>query len=145
MRSHRTRVVASLSYTILALLCLIPVFFPPYIEAPLRLQAIQHEIGNAFTSPLPTNVYGIFKLNSDDSGDWRWSTLSLCEGKLPLGPGHSLHDVIRTKGAGAFSHWAGHIYFSTSDNSDPRTNGRSYSVSARTALSTWLTIVLVAG
>src|SRR5947209_6719462 len=98
MRSHRSKAIASLSYAIIALLCLSPVFFPPHFDTPLRLQAIQHEIGNAFTSPLPTNVYGIFKLNSDDNGGWRSSTLSLYEGELPLGPGHSLHDVIRTKG-----------------------------------------------
>lgn len=48
-----------------------------------------------------------------------------------LGPADSLHADIRAKGAGAYSHWKGGstgplIYFSTSDNSDPNTNGRTY-------------------
>src|SRR5256885_10783300 len=105
MKPQRSKIAASLSYVIIALVCLLPVVFPPHIYTPLRLQAIQHEIDNAFTSPLPTSVYGIFKLNSDDNGEGRRSTLSVYEGESPLGPAHSLHDVIRTKGAGAFSHW----------------------------------------
>jgi hypothetical protein len=51
-------------------------------------------------------------------------------GKL-LGPGDSMHDDIRKKGLGAYSHWDPKtgvftVYFSTSDNSDPNTNGRAY-------------------
>lgn len=37
---------------------------------------------------------------------------------------HSLHDDIRRRGEGRFSHWDGSIYFSTSDCSDPSRNGR---------------------
>ncbi|MDP1569139.1 MAG: FkbM family methyltransferase [Vicinamibacterales bacterium] len=53
------------------------------------------------------------------------STLILEDGH-PLGPGQVQHDVIRTHGAGRFSHWESHLYWSTSDNSDPNTNGRRY-------------------
>lgn len=47
------------------------------------------------------------------------------EGK-PLWDAHALHDDIRTKGAGRYSHWQDPLYFSTSDGSDPRTNARRY-------------------
>jgi hypothetical protein len=39
---------------------------------------------------------------------------------------HSLHEDIRRRGTGRFSHWGDCIYFSTSDGSDPNLNGRLY-------------------
>jgi hypothetical protein len=45
--------------------------------------------------------------------------------ELPLG--HQLHDDIRNQGSGRHSVWKYSVYFSSSDNSDPRTNGRTYS------------------
>jgi hypothetical protein len=58
--------------------------------------------------------------------------LSVYENGKLLGPGDSIHDDIRKKGLGAFSHWDPKtpgvftVYFSTSDNSDPNSNGRDY-------------------
>lgn len=56
--------------------------------------------------------------------------LRVFEDGKELGPGESKHADIREKGMGAYSHWKGGggdvIYFSTSDNSDPNTNGRKY-------------------
>ena len=34
--------------------------------------------------------------------------------------------MIRNEGGGAFSHWNGSLYFSTSDHTDPTSNGREY-------------------
>jgi 2-polyprenyl-6-hydroxyphenyl methylase/3-demethylubiquinone-9 3-methyltransferase len=39
---------------------------------------------------------------------------------------HSLHNDIKRRGCGRFSHWGDRIYFSTSDGSDPNRNGRLY-------------------
>ncbi len=55
------------------------------------------------------------------------STIVLCEDEKRLGPGHSLHDDIRGKGLGRYSHWGFDVIFSASDNSDPNTNHRRYS------------------
>ncbi len=50
----------------------------------------------------------------------------------PLGPGAPVHEDIRTKGRGAYSHWtADLLYFSASDNGDPRKNGRAYTLVGR--------------
>lgn len=57
------------------------------------------------------------------------STLRLFENGVELGPAHSNHDDIRKYGLGQFSHWGNTLYFSTSDNSNPLTNGRKYSYS----------------
>lgn len=54
------------------------------------------------------------------------STLKLFEDGKELGPAHAAHVAIREKGQGRFSHWNTMLYFSASDNSDPRTNGRKY-------------------
>jgi hypothetical protein len=56
------------------------------------------------------------------------SQLVVLENDLPLGPQHSLHETIRSVGRGCFSHWGGSLHFSSSDNSDPRSNGRTYTV-----------------
>jgi hypothetical protein len=45
-----------------------------------------------------------------------------------LGPAHRAQNFIGEYGCGQFSHWGETIYFSTSDNSDPRTTGRTYSI-----------------
>ncbi|MBF0495588.1 MAG: class I SAM-dependent methyltransferase [Deltaproteobacteria bacterium] len=54
------------------------------------------------------------------------SPLTLFENGQELGPPHMLHDEIRQKGGGAYSHWGEWLYFSSSDNSDPNRNGRTY-------------------
>ena len=54
------------------------------------------------------------------------STLRLFENGVELGPAHSNHSDIRKYGLGQFSHWGAELYFSTSDNSNPLTNGRKY-------------------
>ncbi|WEA01240.1 pectate lyase family protein [Mucilaginibacter sp. SJ] len=54
------------------------------------------------------------------------STLQLYENGVALGPAHSVHSDIRNLGKGRYSHWDTGLYFSTSDNSSPLTNGRKY-------------------
>lgn len=54
------------------------------------------------------------------------SRVVVLEEDLALGPAHAQHEVVRSIGRGAFSHWNGGILLSTSDNSDPTTNGRRY-------------------
>src|ERR1043166_933495 len=55
------------------------------------------------------------------------STVMLYEDSRVLGPAHSLHDDVANLGGGRFSHWKDFgIVFSTSDNTDPNSNGRPY-------------------
>ena len=55
------------------------------------------------------------------------SQLELFEDDRSLGPSHAQHIDIVESGAGAYSHWMRYLLFSTSDGSDPNTNGRLYS------------------
>jgi hypothetical protein len=55
------------------------------------------------------------------------SPVTIYENGRPLGPGHSNFSDIARLGGGRFAHWRGKgIVFSSSDNSDPNDNGRSY-------------------
>lgn len=56
------------------------------------------------------------------------SQLMLLEDGEPLTP-HSAHQQIIREGGGLFSHWGARgLIFASSDNTDPRTNGREYRV-----------------
>jgi arylsulfatase A-like enzyme len=58
----------------------------------------------------------------------------LLEDGRELGPAHSPHEDVREQGSGRYSHWKGRLFFSTSDGSDPNTNGRSYAIDFDAAL-----------
>lgn len=84
------------------------------------------EIGFAYTAGMDFGEEGDRGTPGADD-----SQLLLFEDGRPLGPAHSLHAAIREQGGGRYSHWTREgLYFSTSDNSDPRTNGRTYEVAS---------------
>jgi hypothetical protein len=66
------------------------------------------------------------------------SQTQLFEDGNSLGPEHSLHTEIISKGAGRYSNYHDYLYFSSRDNSDPRINGRTYRVTYRVYLVPWL-------
>lgn len=67
-----------------------------------------------------------FPIPGDSQTERTQSTLRLFENGVELGPAHSNHDDIRKYGLGQFSHWGNALIFSTSDNSNPLSNGRKY-------------------
>lgn len=68
------------------------------------------------------------KTEGDSLSSPRKSNILLYEGNRLLGPAHAHHTDIRKKGGGSYSHWESFLYFSTSDGSDPNSNGRTYTV-----------------
>lgn len=84
------------------------------------LSQISSESGHCHVAPLPSLAY----LGENVSGEP--SPLRLFEDGVEIGPGSSLHDDIRKLGGGRFSHWGDTLFFSTSDNSDPNANRRTY-------------------
>lgn len=68
------------------------------------------------------------RAGSNDLANPQRSTLTVYENGKPLGPPHAPFDDIRKLGRGRFNHWENLVFFTTSDNSDPRTNGRTYEV-----------------
>ena len=102
--------------------------------APDRIVAIgRHAYAYEFDSvDIPSDVFG---RQSDNNANPRRSQLVLIEDSVLIGTSHSSHEDIRTLGLGQFSHWQVRsaqgvtqeaLIFSASDNSDPRSNGRSY-------------------
>jgi hypothetical protein len=66
---------------------------------------------------------------ADSADNNERSPIEIYEDDKRLEPAHSVHADVAKIGYGRFSHWknAGAIFiFSSSDNSDPQTNGRAY-------------------
>ncbi|MBT7302873.1 MAG: hypothetical protein HN849_25300, partial [Victivallales bacterium] len=81
-----------------------------------------HEIGFSYQGHMDFGEDGD-KVTKAKSG------IRVLENGKELGPRAALHADIRVKGKGRYSHWVRQtLYFSASDNSDPRTNGRKYEV-----------------
>jgi hypothetical protein len=84
-----------------------------------ELAGITPEEGRCLVAPVPE------WLTSDAAG---LSSLVLAEDGRALPHPHAAHADIRRLGVGRYSHWGAQVYFSSSDDSDPRTNGRRYTV-----------------
>ncbi len=97
------------------------------------LTNITHEIGFAYQSPL-----GQVLMSSHSKP----SPAKLLENGIELGAANSIHDDIRRTGRGKFSFWYDCLYFSPSDNTDPRTNNRKYEILWPTPISKWFSRVL---
>jgi hypothetical protein len=106
----------------------------PSFELKLAPNAIVPEQGFAYTTrPVPPALPFPLSFPSDTSGEVT-SNLELSENGRLLGPAHTPHADIRSQGGGRFSHWNDSLYFSTSDGTDPRLNGRAYVVTGRAQL-----------
>jgi hypothetical protein len=98
------------------------VVFNPDKTIPLPRQ-FQHENGFGWQVSLSD-----FSAYADDIDCPYRSNLVLLEDGQPLWFQHALHDEIRKFGKGLYSHWRDMLLFSTSDNTDPNTNNRTYHI-----------------
>ena len=91
---------------------------------PVPVECMHAEQGHCFIASMDFGEEG-------DKYSGNKSMLMLFEDGKRLGAARSAHAEIRKQGQGRFSHWtrAG-LYFSASDNSDPRSNGRKYEVAS---------------
>ena len=113
------------------------------VHAPLPPDNMTPNEGSAFTATLPRQNSVLFKSYSDADSGWPRSNLVLFEDGSRLGPAHSPHIVIRSEGGGAYSHWGDGLVFSSSDGSDPRSNGRTYRVAYRRFLDPRVALALL--
>lgn len=73
--------------------------------------------------------YKLFDELADSDDNVLRSTIELYENNTRLGPAHSSASDIANVGYGRFSHWREKrtaVLWSSSDNTDPMTNGRAY-------------------
>ena len=87
----------------------------------IPLNEAKHASGHCWTIHLPQLAAW-----SDMADNPTRSPLLILEDGVPLGPPHSIHAAIRSKGEGAFSHWGEMLYFSSSDQTNPAENHRRY-------------------
>jgi hypothetical protein len=98
-------------------------FLNVLIGIKLNMSMVSHEIGYCYW------IEYNFGTSADRTTLETQSRLQIYEDGKPLGPAHAAHVDIRNIGLGLFSHWEGvnsGLRFSASDNSDPLTNGRTY-------------------
>jgi len=124
--------LARFVYTSMAMMFILPgIFVVLYssgelapLHLPLQQRIVLHmkqadlQTGNLYALPLGTNW-----MSQDALGT---SPAIVYEDGTPLQSPNSIHQDIREKGQGRYSLWKGYLYFSASDNTDPRTNGRTY-------------------
>jgi hypothetical protein len=91
------------------------------------------ELGNCWIFSISdTELHETLSAYADQNGDPQTSLVRLFENDHLLGPPHCMHASIREIGRGAYSHWQGVLMFSTSDNSNPNQNGRTYTIDCGT-------------
>jgi len=105
-----------------------------WVETPAT--TFVHEIGFAYEVML-----GSEELSSHEGP----SPARLQENGRALGPADSQHAFIRDEGRGRYSFWHDYVIFSTSDNTDPRTNGRRYGVLQPPITRAWAAAIYVIG
>ncbi len=81
--------------------------------------------GLSWSVPVPSRWRALANNSEQPSGVY---PLMLLEDGHELGPVCPMHQTIRDVGGGLYSHWSDSLIFSTSDDSDPRSNGRKYSL-----------------
>ncbi len=91
--------------------------YPPF-SSPIPWR---HESGHCYVVEIPEK----YVENAGES----LKDAELLEDGVALAVANAVHDEIRRTGLGRYSVWGRTLYFSTSDNSDPSDNGRSYELS----------------
>lgn len=96
------------------------------VNIPVSKSSINHEIANAYLVVTP----GVFRSFLADDSDSRPDYPQLFEDERIIGPSRAQHENIRNFGGGVFALNNGHLRFSSSDNSNPIGNQRSYVLKA---------------
>jgi SAM-dependent methyltransferase len=101
-----------------------PVAIRRWLGLPVSLPEPWSVGGHAWAVHLPELAY-----MADRPSFPRVSFVVVYEDGSPLSSPHAPLNEIRELGGGRFAHWGEHLVFSASDGSDPRSNGRRYSLS----------------
>ena len=143
MFSQPLRQLAAVALVIINLILCIAWLRAPNIEKTLETADIRSEQGKAYIAELELPLPFFYEVSGDSMESASSSELLVFEDARLQGPAHTLHDDIRKSGGGTYSHWGHSLHFSTSDNSDPRTNGRTYTVAAPANLQSYILFFLI--
>ncbi len=126
----------SLSRTISSLLCaswlvlIIACGWESWYVLPIDREKIRPDSGCCYIVDISTRPLGwpFITFAGDIAGDSDRSRLIFLENGAAIGSPHTLHDDIRTKGEGRYSHWNSSVFFSAPGCSDPRSSEKQYSI-----------------
>lgn len=125
--------LAAASFVVLLLAVLGPngVFAPTY-TGPINPSEISPYGRHGYSFPVKIPSIMGLSVTPDDTSPPPASNLRVYEDGKLLGPAHSIHQEVSDLGEGRFSYWRvpgqNILVFSASDNSDPRTNGKTYAI-----------------
>jgi SAM-dependent methyltransferase len=120
MEKNEDHDLNSLTYDLISQYSLFELFFPK-LETAVLAGPFFHYKGYCWYAKLPQ-----LESFSDNVNEPARSPLALFEEGILLNDNHALHDDIACLGAGRYSHWGDHLYFSSRDNSDPNINNKVY-------------------
>lgn len=104
----------------------------PSVETEIAPSALTHQEGQRYVFDVPPSVLAGCSIAADSNADPAASTAVLYEDGVPVSLPHRTGQAIAQLGHGRLSHWgsggAQDVYLSSSDGSDPRTNGRAYRI-----------------
>ena len=140
------RKVATFALAAVALASVVLFWFPWQVTHRLEPASFNPWGKNAYGAPIAGTLpkgwsAALLQVDPDSGQAPAGSRLALTENGAALGPPHSIHAEIAEKGGGRFSHWGEAVIFSSSDNSDPRSNGRAYAIGYEVAPPTWLVLL----
>jgi len=145
---HHFALAAALASALAGIGAVLLYCFPIFVTRDIDVASLTHWRGNSYAvsilDQLPRGVAGaLLRVEFDSNESPTASSLRLIEQGVQIGIPHSLHAEIAEVGQGRFSHWGNDLVLSSSDNSDPRTNGRSYAVSFPVSPPWWLVLSLL--
>ncbi len=79
--------------------------------------------GNCYIAKIPH-----LESTADSDDNRARSKIMLFENGVPVGFPHQYPHLIKTLGGGRYSHWDVKLLFSATDNSNPNTSGKKYTI-----------------
>ena len=105
-------------------------FFPSNATLEITPNLVKHQFGHAYGVDQRTDLPAIYRFMAEPVGFLRLEHMVFEDGRR-LGPTSISPQSIRDTGRGRNRFIDGRLIFSSTDNSDPRTNGREYRVEVR--------------
>lgn len=117
---------------------------PPRFLASLSAHEMVDEGGDAFTFTPDFSTHWPYAIPSRPVSTLRSDDVKVFENGRFIGALTPSHDAIRQSGSGKYNVWNGVLWFSSSDNTDPRTNGRIYGIRVKARLAASAEAALIA-
>lgn len=140
----RWRNLIAVAGLLLSSLVVIAAYSAPTLAGQIKPRNVRHEGGFAYVAAVPSTPSRLYRFKDDWMSNPKASRLRFFEEGKSLGPAHSALVDVRQLGGGRYVHWGKEIWFSASDGTDPRTNGRAYEFQSKLSLKrSWATVGVI--